>query len=101
MDIQSLNASQLREQLRERAISQGTNRTSATTAQGGAVGRSVDDVELSTAAQTLRQASSDTRAPFDQARVESIRSAIAEGRYHVDPERLASNFMRIEYDIFQ
>jgi len=98
MDIQSLNASQLR----DRTVNQGAQRSSSASAQSGAaVVRSVDDIELSEAAQTLREVSADTRAPFDQSRVESIRQAISEGRYHVDPERLASNFMRIEYDIFQ
>lgn len=98
MDIQSLNASQLR----ERTVNQGTQRSSSQNpGSERAVVRSVDGVELSEAAQTLREASGDKRVPFDQSRVDAIRQAISQGRYHIDPERLASNFMRIEYDILQ
>ena len=98
MDIQKLNPGQLR----ERAIAQSNQRAPASTPSStGVSGRPAVDVELSSAAQTLRQVTGDARPPFDQARVEAIRGAIANGNYHVDPQRLAQNFMRIESDIFQ
>jgi len=98
MDIQNLTASQLR----DRAIAQANQRMSSPgTPNSGTAERSVVDVELSAVAQTMRSISEDARPPFDQARVDAIRSAISEGRYHVDPERLAQNFIRIESDIFQ
>ncbi len=98
MDIQNLTASQLR----DRAIAQANQRTtSPSTSNLGGTDRSAVDVELSAIAQTLRSITEDARPPFDQARVDAIRTAISEGRYHVDPQRLAQNFMRIESDIFQ
>ncbi len=33
---------------------------------------------------------------FDAAKVESIRRAIAEGRYPIDPKRIAESFMALE-----
>jgi negative regulator of flagellin synthesis FlgM len=98
MDISSQNAAHLR----ERGIGQTGQRTSAAqNPQSAAASKAADEVEISGAAQSLRRIAQDTRPPFDQARVDAIRSAIASGSYHIDPERLASNFMRIEYDIFQ
>ena len=98
MDIQNLTASQLR----DRAIAQANQRAAAPgTANAGTAERSVVDVELSSVAQTLRSITEDARPPFDQARVDAIRSAISEGRYHVDPQRLAHNFLRIESELFQ
>ncbi|MGI9325764.1 MAG: flagellar biosynthesis anti-sigma factor FlgM [Pseudomonadales bacterium] len=38
---------------------------------------------------------------IDEARVERIRQAIAEGTYHVDPERLAQRFIDLEILIDQ
>ena len=47
------------------------------------------DVQLSDDARSLsRLVEGDTAATFDQDRVESIRQAICEGRYHVDLDRL-------------
>ncbi len=98
MDIQNLTASQLR----DRAIAQANQRTaSPNTSTSANAERSVVDVELSAVAQTLRSVTEDSRPPFDQVRVDAIRTAISEGRYHVDPQRLAQNFLRIESDIFQ
>lgn len=62
-----------------------------------------DRVQLSAEAQTLKRLQ-DTVADlpaFDEAKVESIREAIAEGRYHVDPERLAARFMELESQLNQ
>ena len=53
------------------------------------------EVSLSDRAKSLTQASAGS-PPFDAARVDAIREAIAEGRYHVDPERLAQRFLDLE-----
>jgi negative regulator of flagellin synthesis FlgM len=55
-------------------------------------------VALSEGAQLLRSVSERLAAvpEVDEARVESIRHAIASGRYHVDPVRLAQRFIELE-----
>ena len=60
-----------------------------------------DRVELSGGAQALRCAASAAAdlPAVDAARVDSIRQAIAEGRYHVDPVRLAQKFQEFEDDL--
>lgn len=98
MDIHNLTASQLK----DRAIALANQRTaSPNVANAEQPERSVVSVELSSVAQTLRSITEDSRPAFDQSKVDAIRSAISEGRYHVDPQRLAHNFTRIESEIFQ
>jgi len=60
-----------------------------------------DRVELSGGAQALRSAASAAAdlPAVDSARVDSIRRAISEGRYHVDPVRLAQKFQEFEDDL--
>jgi len=55
-------------------------------------------VALSEGAQLLRSANERLAAvpEVDESRVESIRNAIAAGRYHVDPVRLAQRFIELE-----
>lgn len=60
------------------------------------------DVELSEDAKSLaRAADGGASAEFDEARVEAIRAAIAEGRYPVDPARLAERFISLESELNQ
>jgi len=60
-----------------------------------------DRVELSDGAQALRSAANAAAdlPAIDSARVNAIRQAIAEGRYHVDPVRLAQKFQEFEHDL--
>jgi len=60
-----------------------------------------DRVELSEGAQALRSAASAASdlPAVDSQRVNAIRQAIAEGRYHVDPVRLAQKFQEFERDL--
>ena len=60
-----------------------------------------DRVTLTSTAQRFLEATSDTGSepPIDRAKVESIRQAIAEGRYPVDPERIAAKMLAIEADL--
>lgn len=60
----------------------------------GVVGESVT---LTETAKTLSAAREDARAaPFDSARVAEIKSALAEGRYAIDNQRLARNILAFE-----
>ncbi|MGA1206895.1 MAG: flagellar biosynthesis anti-sigma factor FlgM [Litorivicinaceae bacterium] len=60
--------------------SEATGQTSAT-----------DTVELSAVAQQDL-----SRAEFDQAKVEQIKQALADGTYPIDPRRIAESFASIE-----
>lgn len=57
-----------------------------------------DQVTLSTEARALKRLEAQVAGAdsFDGDRVEQIRAAIAEGRYHVDAERLADKFLELE-----
>jgi negative regulator of flagellin synthesis FlgM len=65
-------------------------RDSGTTEESG--------VALSEGAQLLRSVTERlaTVPEVDEGRVEAIRNAIAAGRYHVDPVRLAQRFIELE-----
>ena len=100
MDIRHLNASQLREQAGARGKAEGTQNSQNPDAAASRPG--TDSVELSADAAALKEVSLQNNVqPFDESRVEAIRQAISEGRYHVDPERLAENFTRLESQIIQ
>lgn len=57
-----------------------------------------DQVQLSAEARSLKQIESrvSESEAFDSERVAQIRDAIVEGRYHVDAQRLADNFLELE-----
>lgn len=61
------------------------------------------EVRLSDQARQLRNIESQVaeQDAFDARRVEDIRAAIAEGRYHVNPERLAERFLELELQLNQ
>ncbi|ADN76871.1 anti-sigma-28 factor, FlgM [Ferrimonas balearica DSM 9799] len=60
-----------------------------------------DAVVLTEQAQQLTRAESNlaNATGIDQGKVDSIKQAIAEGRYHVDPERLAQNITKFENEL--
>jgi len=60
-----------------------------------------DHVELSDGARALRSLANEVAdlPAVDSARVNDIRRAIAEGKYHVDPVRLAQKFLELENDL--
>ncbi|MBY5992925.1 flagellar biosynthesis anti-sigma factor FlgM [Ferrimonas balearica] len=60
-----------------------------------------DAVVLTEQAQQLSRAESGLAdaTGIDQAKVDAVKQAIAEGRYHVDPERLASNITKFENEL--
>lgn len=56
-----------------------------------------EPLTLSPALQAILESSrSSVQSEVDQGRVESIRQAIADGTYHVDPNRLAEQFLGLE-----
>ena len=100
MDIRNLTANQLREQAASKAKADNDEATRASSTSSRGAGD--DTVQLSRDAAALQEIQLQVNVePFDQSRVDSIRQAIAEGRYHVDPERLAANFTRLESDLIQ
>ena len=66
-------------------------------------GEQVDSVRISDSANSLREMESrlEETESFDQAKVESIKQALAEGRYPVDSQRLAEKFLQLEDQINQ
>lgn len=63
---------------------------------------SSDQVRLSPEARRLKslQETAQAASEVDAAKVEQVRREIAEGRYHVDPQKLASNMMALERELF-
>ena len=59
-------------------------------------------VQLSSIAQGLADAAEvkAQTSDVDLNRVQEIRSAIEQGTYHVDPARLAANFVDLEHQLF-
>lgn len=103
VDINNLGAGSVRD--RQSAELRESSRKAAETADNGdnhtATARATD-VELSDDALSLaRLAGSESSASFDSDRVESIRQAISEGRYHIDPERLAEKIIDLEIELNQ
>ncbi|NEX21078.1 flagellar biosynthesis anti-sigma factor FlgM [Thiorhodococcus mannitoliphagus] len=67
------------------------------TAKTGAAPQSSESVTLTATAQSMKVAQENaTEAPFDEATVEKIKSAIAEGRYPIDNERVADSMLSYE-----
>jgi negative regulator of flagellin synthesis FlgM len=101
IDINNLNPNNIPDR---RVKGSASSDTSATPDKSSSAARSADDqVKLSDQAQTLkRMEDSVAELPaFDDARVKSIRDAIADGRYHVDPDRLAERFLALENELNQ
>ncbi|MEM9742948.1 MAG: flagellar biosynthesis anti-sigma factor FlgM [Pseudomonadota bacterium] len=69
----------------------------------GSAGEAADSVSLSASAQIASAVTVTISAQpeVDEARVAEIRSAIENGTYHVDPDKLASQFLELENIINQ
>lgn len=59
-----------------------------------------DSVHLSSQLQSLTQLTGNS-APFDTKKVEEIKTAIAEGRFKVDPEKVANGLLDTVNDLIQ
>ncbi|QIZ77256.1 flagellar biosynthesis anti-sigma factor FlgM [Ferrimonas lipolytica] len=60
-----------------------------------------DEVVLTDQAQQLKkaEASMDAASGIDMDKVTSVKAAIANGSYHVDPEKLAANISKFESEL--
>ncbi|MBV1905684.1 MAG: flagellar biosynthesis anti-sigma factor FlgM [Pseudomonadales bacterium] len=66
--------------------------TSTSASQGKNPAR--NDVELSQQVQQLKNSALGSNV--DTAKIERIKAEISEGRYHIDPVKLAENFVALE-----
>ncbi len=97
MDINNIGSNQIR----DRAVRESGSEASRPEQSGtGASGTRVE-VDLSGDASRLTRLEAEVRdlPEIDESRVEAIRAQIAEGRYHVDPERLAEKFIALEREL--
>ncbi|MCR9278804.1 MAG: flagellar biosynthesis anti-sigma factor FlgM [Pseudomonadaceae bacterium] len=97
MDINNIGSNQIR----ERAIREpGSESAKSSQPDSQASGTRVE-VDLSGDASRLTRLEAEVRdlPEVDKSRVEAIRAQIAEGRYHVDPERLAEKFISLEREL--
>jgi negative regulator of flagellin synthesis FlgM len=62
---------------------------------------SVDAVSLTSSAQELQKLQAKAvEAPMNKEKVETLRAAILNGEYRVDPEALANKISKLEHEIF-
>lgn len=61
----------------------------------------VSNIDVSDAARTLAALENriSTLPVVNESRVDAVRRAMDEGRYHVDPQRVADKMMRFEVDL--
>lgn len=79
--------------------SRGQARSESSQSTGGG---STADVKISAGGQ-LRQTAQqilDATPDVDSAKVSRIKAAIENGTYHIDPDKVASAFLKIESDLF-
>ncbi|GLP94998.1 flagellar biosynthesis anti-sigma factor FlgM [Paraferrimonas sedimenticola] len=76
-------------------------KSSASPAASTSAATPSDKVEVSEQAKKLQdiQVSLNAQPEINSAKVAEIKQAIAEGRYHVDPEKLASNIAKLEQQL--
>jgi negative regulator of flagellin synthesis FlgM len=99
INFNNIGSNQVRDQQRAESAVDGRKANDAAT---GSTNAAADDrVQLSASAKALQAlASGVTHLPaVDASRVDAIRQQISEGRYHVDPLRLAQKFIEIEGEL--
>ncbi|WP_417762020.1 flagellar biosynthesis anti-sigma factor FlgM [Shewanella sp.] len=97
-----MDIKQLQNQARVTTVnSPKTNQAQADKAQTSVAGNQQDSVVVSSQAQQLQglQSKISSLPDVDQQKVAEIKAAIAEGRYKVDPEKLAGNIAQFEADM--
>ena len=103
VDMNNLGAAGIRE--RQLAEARDAGRKASELEDGGdskSARARPTDVQLSSEAQSLaRLSETDNSTSFDGERVEAIKQAISEGRYHIDPVRLAEKFIDLEIELNQ
>ncbi len=97
INFNNIGSGHIRDQNRTGQAGDAARSTSESTKTSGGH----DRVELSQGAQVLQTLASEVAdlPAVDTARVDDIRRAISEGRYHVDPVRLAQKFLELENDL--
>ena len=79
------------------------SRTRDTTSEGkqGRDHRYASNIDVSDTARTLAALESHigTLPVVNESRVDAVRRAVDEGRYHVDPQRVADKMLRFEVDL--
>ena len=98
INLNNIGSNQIRDQSRA-ATATDPNRSVAGDATASR--SATDRVELSDSAKSLQSLAHEIAdlPAVDAARVDSIKRAITEGRYHVDPVRLAQKFLELEGDL--
>ncbi|KFZ36924.1 flagellar biosynthesis anti-sigma factor FlgM [Shewanella mangrovi] len=98
-----MDIKQLQNQPRVTTVNSQKTSTSAgsESAQTAVAGNSKDSVVVSSQAQQLQglQSKISSLPDVDVKKVAEIKAAIAEGRYKVDPEKLAGNIAQFEADM--
>jgi negative regulator of flagellin synthesis FlgM len=80
--------------------SRGTKEAEKAAPSAPAQAPATDSVHLSSQLQSLSQVGGSS-APFDAKKVEEIKAAIAEGRFQVDPEKVANGLLDTVTDLIQ
>lgn len=95
IEISNISASQLNQHTRD------TQQAERETAQRKDRAEQGDRVEISRDAKTVERLQTRIRETdsFDEQRVRDITAAIADGRYPLDPERIAAKFLELEDQI--
>lgn len=96
INFNNVGSNPIRDQSRTDALT--PNRSEERPSAKAPEARDDGDVRLSDSARRLKALGEDLarQDAVDRDRVEEIRLAIAEGRYHVDPVRLAEKFIEFE-----
>lgn len=96
INFNNIGSGQIRDQ--SRTASSDSARSASESTKSAA---QQDRVELSQSAKVLQSLANEVAdlPAVDTARVDDIRRAISEGRYHVDPVRLAQKFLEFENDL--
>jgi negative regulator of flagellin synthesis FlgM len=79
------------EKVSKKASSSSVSASPASGSERAAPAREEDTVSLSNVTQKVM-----AEPDFDRAKVESIKQAIAEGQYPLDPRRIAESFLALE-----
>ena len=98
INLNNIGSNQVHDQSR---VATATDSNRSVTGDASATRSASDRVELSDSARSLQSLAHEIAdlPAVDAARVDSIRRAITEGRYHVDPARLAQKFLEFEGDL--
>ncbi|MCT8987244.1 flagellar biosynthesis anti-sigma factor FlgM [Shewanella phaeophyticola] len=101
MAIDIKNNTATNTQMRTARDTQSTSKTDTAAAQKSATPVKTDSVSITSQAQQLQGAQTKMAAlpEVDQKKVDEIKQAISEGRYKVDPEKLAANIASFEAEL--